>query len=94
MYDILTLSEKLLPELRQIAKDLNIRRVESYKKQELIYKILDEQALKPVEAVPVANASGCGADSRSGDHSPSALRGKTYDALPGEKPVKRSRQGV
>lgn len=46
MYDILELSEKLLPDLRQIAKDLDIKRVESFKKQELIYKILDEQAIK------------------------------------------------
>ncbi len=46
MYDILELNEKLLPELRQIAKDLNVKRVESFKKQELIYKILDEQAIQ------------------------------------------------
>ncbi|MBN2165213.1 MAG: transcription termination factor Rho [Marinilabiliaceae bacterium] len=46
MYDILELNEKLLSDLRQIAKDLNIKRVESFKKQELIYKILDEQAIK------------------------------------------------
>jgi len=45
MYDILELSKMLLPELRAIAKDLDIKKVESYKKQELIYKILDEQAI-------------------------------------------------
>lgn len=45
MYDILELNDKLLTELRQIAKDLNIKRVEAYKKQELIYKILDQQAV-------------------------------------------------
>lgn len=50
MYDILELNEKLLSDLRQIAKDLNIKRVESYKKKELIYKILDQQAMLPVEA--------------------------------------------
>lgn len=46
MYDILELNDKLLPDLRQIAKDLNVKRVESFKKQELIYKILDEQAIQ------------------------------------------------
>ncbi len=45
MYDILELSKKLLPELRDIGKELNIKRVESFKKQELIYKILDNQAI-------------------------------------------------
>ncbi len=49
MYDILELNDKLLTELRQIAKDLNIKRVEAYKKQELIYKILDQQAIVATE---------------------------------------------
>ncbi|NOR76626.1 MAG: transcription termination factor Rho [Draconibacterium sp.] len=45
MHDILELNKKLLPELRRIAKELNIKRVESFKKQDLIYKILDTQAV-------------------------------------------------
>lgn len=45
MYDILELNKKLLPELREIAKNLNIKKVENFKKQELIYKILDQQAI-------------------------------------------------
>ncbi len=49
MLDILNLNSKKLVELRQIAKDLGVRRVESYKKQDLIYKILDEQAIQASE---------------------------------------------
>ena len=49
MYDILELSKKLLPELREIGKELNIKRVESFKKQDLIYKILDLQAVMASE---------------------------------------------
>ena len=49
MYDILELNKKLVPELREIAKGLNIKRVESYKKQDLIYKILDTQAVQEAE---------------------------------------------
>lgn len=45
MYDILELNDKLLSDLRQIGKNIGIRRVDAYKKQELIYKILDQQAL-------------------------------------------------
>ena len=45
MYDILELSKKLLPELKDIAKDLQIKKAESLKKQDLIYKILDQQAI-------------------------------------------------
>lgn len=51
MYDILELNDKLLADLRQIAKTLNIKRIESFKKQELIYKILDQQALLPQKEV-------------------------------------------
>ncbi|MBP8959938.1 MAG: transcription termination factor Rho [Bacteroidales bacterium] len=49
MYDILELSKKLVPELREIAKELNIKRAESLKKQDLIYKILDQQAINSLE---------------------------------------------
>ena len=49
MYDILELNKKLVPELRDIAKGLKIKRVESFKKQDLIYKILDTQAVQESE---------------------------------------------
>ncbi len=45
MYDILELNKKLLAELREIAKELNVKKVESFRKQDLIYKILDMQAI-------------------------------------------------
>ena len=46
MYDILELNEKLLSDLRQIAKELNVKRIESFKKKELIYKILDHDCYR------------------------------------------------
>ncbi|TCN65680.1 transcription termination factor Rho [Acetobacteroides hydrogenigenes] len=52
MYDILELNGKLLSDLKEIAKQLNIKRVDSLKKQDLIYKILDEQALQAATATP------------------------------------------
>lgn len=45
MYDILELNKKLVPELKEIAKSLNIKRIETLRKQDLIYKILDQQAI-------------------------------------------------
>ena len=50
MYDILELNKKLVSELREIAKELEVAKVENYKKQELIYKILDQQAIKNASA--------------------------------------------
>ncbi len=45
MYDILELNKKLLPELKEIAKELDIKKAEALKKQDLIYRILDQQAI-------------------------------------------------
>lgn len=45
VYNILELNEKVTTELRTLAKELGIRRPDAYKKEELIYKILDEQAI-------------------------------------------------
>ncbi|MCF8364888.1 MAG: transcription termination factor Rho [Bacteroidales bacterium] len=61
MYDIIELNGKLLPDLKEIAKSLDIPKINNLKKQDLIYKILDHQALNPEtktetpeEAKPVA----------------------------------------
>ena len=51
MYDILELSRMLLPELREIAKQLNIKKAETLKKQDLVYKILDQQAIEATENI-------------------------------------------
>ena len=49
MYDILELNKKLVSELRQIAKDLNVKKADSLRKQDLVYKILDQQAINATE---------------------------------------------
>ncbi|OYT13424.1 MAG: transcription termination factor Rho [Bacteroidetes bacterium 4572_114] len=51
MYDIIELNGKLLAELKEIAKKLNIKKTNNLKKQDLIYKILDYQALNPTQKV-------------------------------------------
>ena len=47
MYDIEKLNNKKVAELREIAEKLSIQKVDKLKKQELVYKILDEQAMNP-----------------------------------------------
>ena len=47
MYDILELNDKLLNELKEIARLMSIANYDELRKQELIYKILDQQALNP-----------------------------------------------
>ncbi len=51
MYDIISLDSKELSEIRVIAKQFNIPKVEKLEKQDLIYKILDHQALNPTPEI-------------------------------------------
>jgi len=55
MYDILELSKKLVPELRDIARELKINKADTLKKQDLIYKILDQQAIESTDPGPTVN---------------------------------------
>ncbi len=59
MYDILQLNDKLVPELKEIAQRLSVKGYNKLTKQDLIYKILDEQALAEKNAgdrnVPVVD---------------------------------------
>lgn len=60
-YNIIELNEKLTTELRVLAKEMGIRRPDAYKKEELIYKILDEQAIaetKKLSDLPPRQNSG------------------------------------
>ena len=45
MYNIIQLNDKSLSELQTIASELGITKVESLKKEDLVYRILDEQAI-------------------------------------------------
>ncbi|MEM9545517.1 MAG: transcription termination factor Rho [Bacteroidota bacterium] len=45
MLDILQLNDMLVPELREIAEKINLKGYKRLSKQDLIYKILDQQAL-------------------------------------------------
>ena len=50
MYGILELHSKSLDELSTIARELGIKKAESMSKEDLVYKILDEQAVQSDEA--------------------------------------------
>lgn len=59
MYDILQLNQKTVLELKEIAKGLDIKKFQKLKKEDLIYQILDQQAIAPkaVEANTKAKES-------------------------------------
>lgn len=55
MYNIIQLREKELKELQTIAKELGIKKVTGIEKDELVYKILDEQAIVGANKKPDTN---------------------------------------
>ena len=58
MYDILQLNDMLLPELQDIAENLQIDNHKKLNKQELVYKILDQQAVAGSQRKGAAPADG------------------------------------
>ena len=45
MYNIIQLNDKSLTDLQRIAQELGISKVNTFTKEDLVYKILDEQAI-------------------------------------------------
>ena len=56
-YDILQLNDMLVPELKDLAKGKGIKNLNKLNKQELIYKILDEQAVSEKDDSPSSKNS-------------------------------------
>lgn len=60
MYDILQLNDMLVPELLDIAEELKIPNAKKLSKQDLVYKILDGQAIANAKANPVIDGQSKG----------------------------------
>ncbi|MFP4025050.1 MAG: transcription termination factor Rho [Thiohalospira sp.] len=86
MYDILELNKKLVSELREIAKSLQIKKVESLKKQDLIYKILDQQAINATSDVK--------SDKKSSGRKKSVEKSKTTTPIENSGQSKRERMKI
>ena len=52
MYNIEELRIRLLSELKEIAEELGVKNFKALKKDELVYAILDQQAITPEQALP------------------------------------------
>ena len=60
MYNIIQLNDKDLSELQSIAKELGITKTDSLKKEDLVYRILDEQAIVGATKKVAAEKTGEG----------------------------------
>ena len=71
MYDIIELNGKKVAELREIASKLEVKRVDKLKKQDLVYSILDEQALQPSSNRPSTKTASTSDDKSDSKNSTS-----------------------
>lgn len=65
MYDISQLNEMLVPELREIAEQIGIAGFKRMNKQDLVLKILDQQAIDGATAIPSSSQSTSTAESEA-----------------------------
>ena len=52
MYNIEELNVRLLSELKEIAEELGVKNFKKLAKKDLVYKILDQQAITPENDLP------------------------------------------
>ncbi|CAN5313696.1 transcription termination factor Rho [soil metagenome] len=79
MYDILQLNEMLVPELKEIAEKLNIKDYRKLDKQDLVYKILDEQAVNPSKVKTIKGSESplsMSKPDKSGERRPAGRRAR------------------
>ena len=70
MYTIDELQVRLLSELREIAEELDLKNFKKLNKTDLIYKILDQQAVLPEDKLPEKKAAAAPADEKSSSDQP------------------------
>jgi len=93
MLDIMQLSDMLVPELRDLAEQLGLKNYKRLNKQDLIYKILDEQALagdeKKAEEQPKENDKSKGTSKKTQKpRSNNTSKGKNNDNGDSKKDTK------
>jgi transcription termination factor Rho len=93
MYNLLQLNSMKVAELKEVADQLNIDGGDKLKKQDLIYKILDVQAVKSVESEPPAETPEYPSVETQADPQPESEQGVKQDKgrkERGRKPADRS----
>jgi transcription termination factor Rho len=89
MYDIIELNGKKVAELREIATKLDINKADKLKKQDLVYSILDEQALQPSKDNSAPKRAPKKAPSKSSKSEDKPARNKREPREPREPREKR-----
>lgn len=88
MYTIEELKDRLLSELKEIAEELNVGNFKKLSKQDLIYKILDQQAILPADKLPVKVKAAAKARPAAPEAAPAPVA-TTETPSPADAPVAR-----
>jgi len=86
MYTIDDLNIRLLSELREIAEKLEVKNFKKFEKEELVYKILDKQALIPDSDLPI-NGNSTQLDEANFNSESNRRRRQNVAEIPEPKPV-------
>ncbi len=86
MYNIEELRVRLLSELKEIAEELGVKNHKTLKKDELVYAILDQQAITPEQALPKKKPSASEAQEPEQKKSPEPEKAPSTPAKPAEEP--------
>jgi transcription termination factor Rho len=88
MYDILQLNDMLVPELLDIAEKLDISNAKKANKQDLIYKILDKQAITPSEEKSTVKSAPNGTSTKTMRHRRTPKKAATEAVKEADTPQK------
>ena len=101
MYTIDELKIRLLSELKEIAESLNVKNYKKLAKQDLIYAILDQQAITPEDQLPTKKGEESSEKPEVKEEKPKARKRAKKDDQPkeekdetSEKPKRRKRENV
>jgi transcription termination factor Rho len=105
MYNIDELKDRLLSELKEIAEDLGVKNFKKLSKQDLVYKILDQQAVTPPEQLPKKYKSAAGSAAVARTEEPESeiavaepeeelVAAPAPEAAPAPAPARRERRPV
>ncbi|CAM3447861.1 transcription termination factor Rho [Aequorivita lipolytica] len=82
MFEISDLKSKKLPELQDIAKDLNVPKYRTQKKLDLVYQILDYQAANPKAVKAVIKAEESSSETKKEEKTASSSDNREKDSKP------------
>ena len=94
MYNIEELQDRLLSELREIAEELKVKNFKKLPKKDLIYKILDQQAILPEQELPKKKESVGSDRTDQEEETKTEVKSSSKSSRDREQPPRMKRENV